>query len=74
MIDFNSYIAALDNQLKNYLPPLNTPIHDALVKPKDIFRIPLPEAEKLQFSCIKQAFLHHYHNNKFYHRFCKQHA
>jgi len=74
MIDFNTYIATLDNQLKNYLPQPHTPLHDALVKPKDIFRIPLPEAEKLQFSCIKQAFLHHYNNNTFYHRFCKQHA
>lgn len=72
MDDFNTYIERLDNQLPQYLPQQNTPLYDALVKPKDIFRIPLPEAEKLQFSCIKHAFIHHYNNNKFYHKFCKQ--
>ncbi len=71
MNDFNSYIDALDNQIKNYLPQENTPLYDALVKPKDIFRIPLSEAEKLQFSCIKHAFIHHFNNNKFYHKYCK---
>jgi phenylacetate-coenzyme A ligase PaaK-like adenylate-forming protein len=74
MIDFNTYIDTLDNQIKNYMPQHNTPLYDALVKPKDIFRIPLPEAEKLQFSCIKQVFMHHYNNNKFYHKFCKEQA
>src|SRR5512136_264007 len=64
----------LDNQLKNYMPQQNTPLYDALVKPKDIFRIPLKEAEKLQFSCIKYAFIHNYNNNKFYHKFCKERA
>ena len=73
MIDFNTYINALDNQIKHYLPQQNTPLYDALVKPKDIFRIPLHEAEHLQFSCIKHAFVHHFNNNKFYHEFCKQH-
>ena len=72
MIDFNTYMDRLDNQLKNYMPQQDTPLYDALVKPKDIFRIPLSEAEKLQFSCIKHAFIHHYNNNKFYHKFCKE--
>jgi phenylacetate-coenzyme A ligase PaaK-like adenylate-forming protein len=45
-----------------------------LVKPKDIFRIPLKEAEKLQYSCIKQAYIHNYNNNRFYHKFCKERA
>jgi len=72
MIDFNTYIDTLDSQLKNYMPQQNTPLYDALVKPKDIFRIPLQEAEKLQFSCIKHAFIHHYNNNRFYHKFCKE--
>ncbi len=71
MNDFNTYINSLDNQLKNYLPQQNTPLYDALVKPKDIFRIPLSKAEKLQFSCIKHAFIHHFNNNKFYHKYCK---
>jgi len=72
MIDFNTYMDRLDNQLKNYMPQQDTPLYDALVKPKDIFRIPLSEAEQLQFSCIKHAFIHHYNNNKFYHKFCKE--
>ena len=72
MIDFNTYIDTLDHQLKNYMPQQNTPLYDALVKPKDIFRIPLKEAEKLQLSCIKQAFIHNYNNNRFYHKFCKE--
>jgi hypothetical protein len=74
MIDFNTYMDTLDHQLKNYLPQQNTPLYDALAKPKDLFRIPLVEAEKLQYSCIKHAFIHHYNNNKFYHKFCKEQA
>ena len=74
MIDFNTYIDTLDTQIQKYLPQQNTPLYDALVKPKDLFRIPLPEAEQLQFSCIKQAFIHHYNNNRFYHKFCKEKA
>lgn len=74
MNDYTTYMDTLDNQLKNYMPQQNTPLYDALVKPKDLFRIPLHEAEKLQFSCIKHAFIHHYNNNKFYHKFCKEQA
>ena len=74
MNDFKTYMDNLDNQIKNFMPQQNTPLYDALVKPKDIFRIPLKEAEKLQFSCIKTAFIHNYNNNKFYHKFCKERA
>ncbi len=72
MNDFNTHMTMLDNQLKNYMPQQNTPLYDALVKPKDIFRIPLEDAKKLQFSCIKHAFIHNYNNNQFYHKFCKE--
>ena len=74
MNDFNTHMDMLDNQIKNYMPQQNTPLYDALVKPKDIFRIPLDKAEKLQFSCIKHVFIHHYNNNQFYHKFCKEKA
>jgi len=74
MIDFSDYMDLFDKQIKEYIPPQNTPLYDALVKPKDIFRIPLDEAEKLQFSCIKHAFIHHYNNNQFYYKFCKEHS
>jgi hypothetical protein len=72
MNDFATYMDTLDNQLKKYIPQQGTPLYDALARPKDLFRIPLSEAEKLQFSCIKQAFIHNYNNNQFYHRFCKE--
>lgn len=74
MIAYETYMAALDARLSHYLPEKNTPLYDALVKPKDLFRVPLREAEHLQFSCIKQAFVHNYTHSKFYHKFCKDHA
>lgn len=74
MIDYTSYMNSLDSQIKKYMPQESTPLYDALAKPKDLFRIPLREAEQLQFKCIKQAFIHNYNNNQFYHRFCKEKA
>ena len=72
MMDYATYMDALDRQLNQYLPQPNTPLYDALVKPKDLFRVPLREAEPLQFACIKKAFLHNYSNSKFYQKFCKE--
>jgi hypothetical protein len=72
MVNYATYMDALDTQIKKYLPQQGTPLYDALVKPKDLFRVPLAEAEKLQYACIKQAFVHHYNNSKFYHNFCKE--
>jgi hypothetical protein len=69
---YATYMDTLDNQLKKYLPQPNTPLYDALVKPKDLFRVPLREAEQLQLACIKQAFIHNYNNSKFYHKFCAE--
>ncbi len=37
MMDFKTHMDNLDNQIKNYMPQQNTPLYDALVKPKDIF-------------------------------------
>jgi len=73
MTEYNTYMDNLDKQIKGYMPPQNTPLYDALVKPRDLYRIPLDKAEKLQFSSIKHAFIHHYNNNPFYHNFCKEH-
>ncbi len=69
---YATYMDTLDNQLKKYLPQPNTPLYDALVKPKDLFLVPLREAEQLQLACIKQAFIHNYNNSKFYHKFCAE--
>lgn len=73
MIDFSSYMELFENQIQKYRPPQDSPFYEALVKYNDIYRIPLDKAEKLQFSCIKHAFIHHYNNNQFYHNFCKEH-
>jgi phenylacetate-coenzyme A ligase PaaK-like adenylate-forming protein len=75
MIDYNTYIANLDEKLKNYIPPpdKHPPLFDALYKPKDLYRVPLDEAAKLQLNSIKYAFTHHFNNNNFYHNFCKEH-
>jgi hypothetical protein len=72
MDDYTAYMNRLDTQLQRYLPQPNTPLYDALVKPRDLFRVPLKEAEKLQFDCIKTAFIHNYTNNAFYQKFCKE--
>ncbi|MDG6229706.1 MAG: hypothetical protein QCH96_07050, partial [Candidatus Thermoplasmatota archaeon] len=73
MIDYNAYVDDFDKRVSNYIPKQGTPLYEALVKPKDIYRIPLDQAEKLQLACIKHAFKHHYTNNAFYHNFCKEH-
>ncbi|MCU0851095.1 MAG: hypothetical protein MUC80_07505, partial [Candidatus Thermoplasmatota archaeon] len=72
MMDYATYMDALDRQLSQYLPQPNTPLYDALVKPKDLFRVPLREAEPLQFACIKKAFHHNYTNSRFYKKFCNE--
>jgi len=64
MNDFNTHMDMLDNQIKNYMPQQIHLYMMPLSKPKDIFRIPLDKAEKLQFSCIKHVFIHHYNNNQ----------
>lgn len=74
MIGFNEYIDRFNECVNKYIPPRNTwtPADEALYKPKDLFRIPLKEAEQLQFKAIKFAFNHHYVNNRFYQDFCKE--
>jgi hypothetical protein len=71
---YDVYIKKLDECLKKYIPPRDTwtPVDEALYNPKDLYRIPLKEAEELQFKSIKFAFNHHYTNNKFYQGFCKE--
>ena len=75
MVEFEQYIAKLEKSLSKYIPPKNTwtPVDEAIYKPRDFYRIPLKEAEEMQFKSIKYAFNHHYENNAFYHNFCKEH-
>ena len=74
MTDFNKYIESYEKCVQKYIPPKNTwnPADEALYKPRDLFRIPLKEAEEMQFKSIKYAFKHHYENNSFYNNFCKE--
>lgn len=74
MSDLKKYISNLDKAIKEYIPPKNTPLYESAYKPKDLFRIPLEDAEKMQLKTIKHAFTHHYNNNQFYHNFCKEHS
>ena len=71
---YDAYIKKLDECLLKYIPPRNTwsPIDEALYKPKDLYRIPLKEAEELQLKSIKFTFNYHYINNRFYQGFCKE--
>ena len=76
MDDFNAYMDRFNEKAKRYIPPKEewTPIEEALFKPKDLFRVPLKEAEQLQLNAIRYAFKYHYENNHFYHNFCKEHG
>jgi hypothetical protein len=74
MSDLKKYISNLDKAIKEYIPPKNTPLYESVYEPKDLFRIPLEDAEKMQLKTIKHAFTHHYNNNQFYHNFCKEHS
>ena len=49
-----------------------TPAEEALYKPLDLFNVPKKEAEEYKFRAIKYAFKHHYENNSFYKKFCKE--
>jgi acyl-protein synthetase LuxE len=75
MIEFDTYMKNLDNRISSYAPKKNNQpeLYKSLYEPKDLYRIPLEEAEKMQLRTIKEAFLHHYTNNPFYQNFCKEH-
>jgi len=71
---FDEYLKNFENLTQKYIPQEKdwTPVDDAVYKPKDLFRIPLKEAEKLQFKALKYQFKNQYENNKMYHGFCKE--
>jgi phenylacetate-coenzyme A ligase PaaK-like adenylate-forming protein len=63
----------LNEKLADYIPPRETwtPADKALFKPRDLFRVPLDEAQEMQFKAIKHAFTRHYTYNRFYREYCK---
>ena len=62
-----------DKFFGNLIPPHETwtPVDESL-HPVDVLRVPLDEAQALQFKAIKYAFTRQYTLNKFYHRYCDQ--
>ncbi|RLF29310.1 MAG: hypothetical protein DRJ99_03695 [Thermoplasmata archaeon] len=74
MISFDEYIKKFNLFMTKYFPSKEewTPSDDALYKPKNLFRIPLKEADRLKFKAIKYIFKHHYDKNKFYRSYCKE--
>ncbi|RLF42009.1 MAG: hypothetical protein DRN12_01675 [Thermoplasmata archaeon] len=76
MDDFDIYMDKFNEKARKYIPPKEkwTPVEEALYKPKDLYRVPLDEAKKLQLDAIKYSFKYHYENNQFYHNFCKEHG
>jgi hypothetical protein len=71
-IDIKDRTRNLNEHLARYVPPRETwtPAEEALYKPVDLFNVPLDEAQTMQMKAIKSAFVHHYNNNEFYHKFC----
>lgn len=49
-----------------------TPVDKALFGVEDLYRVETGRAEQLRFEALKYSFDHHYRNNGFYHRFCRQ--
>lgn len=73
---FEAYMDRFEERLSRYIPPRSswTPVEEALYAPRDLFRIPLDEAEALQFKAIQYAFSHHYTKNATYRNFCQEHG
>ena len=72
MIEFKEYIKKLNERLKKYIPASLLPSEEALYKPLNIFDVPKKEADEYKYKAIKYAFKHHYENNSFYRKFCKE--
>jgi long-chain-fatty-acid---luciferin-component ligase len=73
---FEEYIAEFEAQLAQYIPPRHawTPADEALYGPRDLFHVPIGEAEALRFKAIRFAFDHHYKHNATYRGFCQEHG
>ncbi len=74
MKSFDEYIKEFEKIVEKYKIPKSrwTPQDKVVYSPKDPFRIPLDEAEKLRFKALKYTFSHHYKNNTFYNKLCKE--
>jgi phenylacetate-coenzyme A ligase PaaK-like adenylate-forming protein len=70
--NFNDYMDRFEARLAAYIPPRDawTPVEEALHAPRDLFRLPVAQAEALQLKAIRFAFEHHYTRNAMYRKFC----
>ena len=72
MIEFEEYIKRFNKMMEKYiLTKPWSPVEEAIYKPNNIFDVPKKEAEEMRFKAIKYSFKHHYENNPFYQKFCK---
>jgi hypothetical protein len=62
----------LDAMVGKYIPPRDTwtPADEALYKPIDLLRVPIDEAQAMQFKAIEYAFKRHYTLSPFYGKYC----
>jgi phenylacetate-coenzyme A ligase PaaK-like adenylate-forming protein len=67
-----SFIDRFNERAKKYIVPIETPVDEAVYKPKSFFSIPDKEANEYKFKAIKYAFKHHYENNAFYRKLCRE--
>ncbi|HDN51147.1 MAG TPA: hypothetical protein ENG06_05170 [Thermoplasmatales archaeon] len=72
MITFEEYVKDFNAAAQKYIPSSFTPSEEGVFKPKDFFNTPEKEANEYKFKAIKYAFKHHYENNTFYHKFCRE--
>jgi long-chain-fatty-acid---luciferin-component ligase len=67
-------LAELRRKLQILAPPREqwTAVDQALYGPEDLYRVDSGTAEQLRFQAIKVSFDHHFKNNGFYQRYCRQ--
>jgi phenylacetate-coenzyme A ligase PaaK-like adenylate-forming protein len=75
-LSFEQYMDRFEARLTQYIPSRHawTPVEEALHSPRDLFRLPVAEAEALHLEAIRYAFTHHYTHNTMYRRFCDGHG
>jgi len=69
-------LVQLNGLLAPYLPSRDTwnPADEVIYQPRDLYRVPLEEAQDMQLKSIRFTFSYHYDNNYFYHKYCKTRA
>ena len=71
--EVHTRVKKLEEMLPYLVPPRDTwsPVDQALYGPVDFCRVPLDQAQAMQFKAVKYAFTRHYSHNKFYHKYCQ---